>query len=65
MEFGLATSFGEGVMDTGDCCSDGFSCSVLDGAHEDAVTVIVIGYEEVVVAGAGRVWESSSLVSVH
>ena len=36
----------------------------LMGRKEDVVTVIVVGYEEVVVASAGRDREASGLVSV-
>ena len=51
-------------MDVLDGCCECFCCPVPDGAEEDAVAVVVIGYEEVVVALAGGHGQSSGLVGV-
>jgi hypothetical protein len=64
VELGLAASFGEGGVDVGYSCCESLCFSVAQWAHEDAVAVIVIGYQDVVVAVAGQLGQSSSLVSV-
>jgi hypothetical protein len=64
VELGLAASFGEGGVDIGYCCCESLCLSVAQWAHEDAVAVIVVGYQDVVVAFAGRLGKSSGLVCV-
>jgi hypothetical protein len=64
VELGLAASFGEGGMDLSYCCCERLCLSIAQWSHEDAVAVIVIGYQDVVVAVAGRLGQSSSLVSI-
>jgi hypothetical protein len=48
VELGLAASFGEGGVDICDCCCESLCLPVAQWAHEDAVAVIVIGYQDVV-----------------
>ena len=64
MELGFAPTSGEGVMNVGNGGCEYRSCLVRVGPHEDAVAVIFIGNEEVVVATIGWVWESACLVRV-
>jgi hypothetical protein len=51
-------------MDVGNGGREDRGCLVRVGPHEDAVAVIFIGNEEVVVATIGWVWESACLVRV-
>jgi hypothetical protein len=41
---------------------EGFRRPIFDWAHEDGIAVIVVGYQQVVVATGGWLWESSRLV---
>jgi hypothetical protein len=42
VELWFATAFAQGVMHIGDGCSEGFSCSVFDGAQEDIIAVVIV-----------------------
>jgi hypothetical protein len=59
---GLAATFGEGVMDTFDCCCQNWGSFVFEGTQVNAVAIIVVCNEEVVVAFTGGIGEPASLV---
>ena len=61
---GLAASSLECFVDIFDRCREALLGPVFDWAKEDVVTVIVVGYEEVVVASTGGDGEASCLISV-
>ena len=65
MEFGLASTCCEGVMDTFDGFCKAGCGSISDWPKQNIVAVVVICYEEIIVARAGWDWESSCLVGVH
>ena len=51
-------------MDLDECCFDGRAFAVGNGLGKDDVAIIIIEYEEVVVASAGGDEEATSLVAV-
>ena len=62
MELRFAPASCQGAMDV--CYGGGYvpRCPAFDRLQQDAVAVIIIRDYEVIVAGAGRVWESPGLV---
>ena len=65
MELGLESAVGQGGMDIGNGRSEVCSFSRLDGSEKDEVAVVVIGHKQVIVTGAGRLWQSAHLVGVN
>ena len=52
----LVVSVGESAMDVSDGLCDVGGCPGSDGSHEDAVAIVVIRDNKVIVAVAGGLW---------
>ena len=56
MEFWLASSAGEGVVDVLDGCHQTGCSPVLEGPEQNLIAVVIISNKEVVVALTGGNW---------